>query len=230
MKINPADKVERWPIEKLVPYARNARTHSPEQVAQIAASIREWGWTVPLLVDTEGGIIAGHGRLMAAQRLSMTQVPVMVADGWTDAQKRAYVLADNKLTLNGGWDNELLSLELADLQEAGFDLALTGLVRRTRLGRRVADQEAAQERFASDHEARGVDGACGSQQQQDTRHRAGPLRWFWYHAHRLREIRPARAVDGARSEVRRCCHPSMAGIHGQGGSSGVIRRAVQRVK
>lgn len=125
-KNHPADKVERWSIERLIPYARNARTHSPEQVAQIAASIREWGWTTPILVDTEGGIIAGHGRLMAAQRLSMTQVPVMVADGWTDAQKRAYVIADNKLALNAGWDNDLLAVEFGELAELGYDLELTG--------------------------------------------------------------------------------------------------------
>lgn len=123
---NPADKVEQWSIDRLVPYARNARTHSDDQVAQIAASIKEWGWTTPVLVDTDGGIIAGHGRTMAARRLGMTQVPVMVADGWSEAKKRAYVLADNKLSLNAGWDNELLALELAEIGELGFDLDLTG--------------------------------------------------------------------------------------------------------
>lgn len=123
---NPADKVERWKIEKLVPYARNARTHSDEQVAQIAASIKEWGWTTPVLVDEAGSIIAGHGRTLAAQRLKMTEVPVMVASGWSDAKKRAYVLADNKLALNAGWDNEMLRLELGELQGMDFDLDLTG--------------------------------------------------------------------------------------------------------
>ena len=82
---NPADKVERWNIDKLIPYARNARTHSDEQIGQIAASIKEWGWTTPILVDETGGIIAGHGRTLAAQRLKMTEVPVMVAKGWSDA-------------------------------------------------------------------------------------------------------------------------------------------------
>lgn len=125
-KQNPADKVEQWPIEKLVPYARNSRTHSDEQISQIAASIREWGFTTAVLVDESGGIIAGHGRTLAAQRLKMTEVPVMVAKGWTDAQKRAYVIADNKLALNAGWDNELLALELGELGDAGFDLELTG--------------------------------------------------------------------------------------------------------
>lgn len=125
-KTNPADKTERWSLERLIPYAKNARTHSDAQIAQIAASIREWGWTTPVLVDEAGTIIAGHGRLLAAQRLQMTEVPVMVASGWTDAQKRAYVLADNKLALNAGWDNELLGLELADLKGLDFDLDLTG--------------------------------------------------------------------------------------------------------
>jgi len=123
---NPADKVERWNIDKLIPYARNARTHSDEQIGQIAASIKEWGWTTPILVDETGGIIAGHGRTLAAQRLKMTEVPVMVAKGWSDAKKRAYVLADNKLALNAGWDNEMLALELGEIGELGFDLDLTG--------------------------------------------------------------------------------------------------------
>jgi DNA modification methylase len=123
---NPADKVERWAIDRLVPYARNARTHSDEQISQIAASIKEWGWTTPVLVDEQGGIIAGHGRTLAAQRLKMAEVPVMVAKGWSDAKKRAYVLADNKLALNAGWDNEMLALELSEIGELGFDLDLTG--------------------------------------------------------------------------------------------------------
>ena len=126
MKTNPADKLERWPLERLVPYAKNSRTHSDAQVAQIAASIREWGWTTPILVDEAGSIIAGHGRLQAARRLQMTEVPVVVASGWSEAQKRAYVIADNKLALNAGWDNELLSLELGELGDLGFDLDLVG--------------------------------------------------------------------------------------------------------
>ena len=125
-KVNPADKVERWKIERLVPYARNARTHSDEQVAQIAASIREWGWTTPVLVDEDGGIIAGHGRILAAQRLQMAEVPVMVARGWSDAKKRAYILADNKLALNAGWDDQILALELSELKDLDFNLELTG--------------------------------------------------------------------------------------------------------
>lgn len=122
----PADRVERWPVGKLTPYARNARTHSDEQIAQIAGAIREWGWTVPVLVDEQGGLIAGHGRVLAARQLELAEIPVMVARGWSEAQKRAYVLADNKLALNAGWNEELLRIEIADLQGMGIGLSLIG--------------------------------------------------------------------------------------------------------
>lgn len=122
--INPEYK--RLPSEKLIPYARNSRTHSPEQVAQIAASIKEFGFTNPILIDEENGIIAGHGRLLAAQKLGIEEVPVIVMAGLTDAQKKAYVIADNKLALNAGWDDEMLRVEFQELQEMGFDLELTG--------------------------------------------------------------------------------------------------------
>jgi DNA modification methylase len=122
----PADAVERRAVAALVPFARNARTHSDEQVAQIAASIREFGFTVPVLVDEQGTVVAGHGRLLAAQRLGLTEIPVMVAAGWSEAKRRAYVIADNKLALNAGWDEELLRLELGELKGLGFDLGLTG--------------------------------------------------------------------------------------------------------
>jgi DNA modification methylase len=126
MKTNPADKIEQWELERLTPYARNSRTHSDAQVAQLAASIREWGWTTPVLVDENGGIIAGHGRVLAARQLGMVNVPVVVAEGWSEAKRRAYVIADNKLAENAGWDSELLALELGELGELGFDLDLTG--------------------------------------------------------------------------------------------------------
>lgn len=122
----PADKVERRPVADLIPYARNARTHSDAQVAQIASSIKEWGWTTPILVDETGGIIAGHGRVMAARKLGLKEIPVMVAEGWSEGQKKAYVLADNQLALNAGWDNDLLKVEIADLDAEGFDLDLIG--------------------------------------------------------------------------------------------------------
>lgn len=126
MKHWPADKVERRKVSDLTPYARNSRTHSDEQVAQIAASIKEWGWTVPVLIEPDGGIIAGHGRVLAAQRLGITEVPCMIADGWSEGQKRAYIIADNKLALNAGWDDEMLRVEFAELGDMGFDLGLTG--------------------------------------------------------------------------------------------------------
>lgn len=113
-------------LDSLIPYARNSRTHSEEQVAQIAASIREFGFTNPVLVDAEGGIIAGHGRVMAARKLGMTKVPVIELGHLTETQRRAYVIADNKLALNAGWDEELLRLELEDLAADGFDITLTG--------------------------------------------------------------------------------------------------------
>ncbi|MDB5412557.1 MAG: site-specific DNA-methyltransferase [Rubritepida sp.] len=113
-------------VEDLVPYARNARTHSPAQVAQIAASIREFGFTNPVLVDGERGIIAGHGRVMAARQLGLTGVPTIELCHLTPTQRRAYVLADNRLALSAGWDDEMLRLELGELHSEGFDLALTG--------------------------------------------------------------------------------------------------------
>ena len=110
----------------LVPYVANSRTHSEEQVAQIAASIKEFGFTNPILTDGDGGIIAGHGRLMAARKLGLDEVPTIALSGLTAAQKRAYVIADNKLALNAGWDAALLSSEIAGLGEDGFDLSLLG--------------------------------------------------------------------------------------------------------
>lgn len=114
------------PIESLIPYTRNSRTHSDAQVAQIAASIKEFGWTNPVLIDAEGGIIAGHGRIMAGRKLGITEAPCIVLENLTEAQRRAYVIADNKLALNAGWDIELLKIELGDLKALDFDLSLTG--------------------------------------------------------------------------------------------------------
>lgn len=113
-------------VEDLIPYARNSRTHSDAQVAQIAASVREFGWTNPVLVDGENGIIAGHGRVLAARKLGMEEAPCIELAGLTDTQRRAYIIADNKLALNGGWDDELLALELGELNAADFDMALVG--------------------------------------------------------------------------------------------------------
>jgi ParB-like nuclease domain len=122
----PADEVTRRPVAELVPHARNARTHTASQVAEIAGSIREWGWTIPVLVDEDGTIIAGHARVMAASKLGLSEVPTVTARGWTDAQKRAYMIADNRLPLNAEWDDELLRSELMGLQAEGFNLDLIG--------------------------------------------------------------------------------------------------------
>jgi site-specific DNA-methyltransferase (adenine-specific) len=123
---NPADKIEQWNIDKLIPYARNSRTHSDEQVAQIAASIKEFGFTNPVLIDNEGVIIAGHGRIMAARKLAMTEVPCIRLGHLTKTQIRALVIADNRLALNAGWDNAMLATEFKDLMDLGFDVGLTG--------------------------------------------------------------------------------------------------------
>jgi len=112
--------------DDLIPYARNSRTHDDAQVAQIAASIKEFGWTNPILLDGENGIIAGHGRVMAAQKLGESKVPTIELAHMTDIQKQAYIIADNKLALNAGWDDQLLALEFDDLKDAGYDLGLTG--------------------------------------------------------------------------------------------------------
>lgn len=125
-KQQSAEQIERIPLERLIPYARNARTHSDAQVAQIAASIREFGFTNPVLIDADEGIIAGHGRVLAARKLGLAEVPCIRLAHLTPAQRRAYVIADNKLALNAGWDEDMLRLELGDLQGGGFDLELLG--------------------------------------------------------------------------------------------------------
>lgn len=117
---------EKVPIDKLVPYARNSRTHSPEQVDKIAASIGEFGFLNPVITDGKNGIVAGHGRVLAAQKLGMKELPTIDAAHLTEAQRRAYVIADNRLALDAGWDDEMLRVELADLDGLDFDLSLTG--------------------------------------------------------------------------------------------------------
>jgi ParB-like chromosome segregation protein Spo0J len=118
--------IENWPLARLKPYSRNARTHSPEQIQQIAASITEFGWTNPILVDSDGGIVAGHGRLQAAQLLNRETVPVIVLSHLSETQRRALVLADNQLALTSGWDDKMLAEELAALQVEAFDLGKLG--------------------------------------------------------------------------------------------------------
>ena len=110
----------------LIPYVNNSRTHSDQQVQQVASSIKEFGFTNPILIDEDGGIIAGHGRLMAAQKLGLDEVPTITLEGLTEAQRKAYVIADNKLALNSGWDDELLKVELESLSDLDFDLDVLG--------------------------------------------------------------------------------------------------------
>jgi ParB-like chromosome segregation protein Spo0J len=124
MKNKP--KIEILKTDSLIPYARNSRTHSEAQVAQIAGSIREFGFTNPVLIDSENGIIAGHGRIMAAQKLGLAEVPCIRLDHLTETQRKAYVIADNKLALNSGWDETMLGLELAELQDVDYNLELLG--------------------------------------------------------------------------------------------------------
>src|SRR5580692_5528822 len=138
-----AKHIQLWLIDELIPSAKNPRTHSDAQVDQIAASIDEFGFNNPILVDTKAGIIAGHGRLLAARKLGLKEVPVIVLDHLTEAQKRAYIIADNQLALNAGWDENLLRQELVALQNEDFNLDLMGFDDED-LARLLADQEAAQ--------------------------------------------------------------------------------------
>lgn len=119
-------KIQYKPVDDLIPYARNSRTHSEAQVAQIAASIKEFGWTNPVLLDGDNGIIAGHGRVLAAQKLGEKKVPTIELSHMTDNQRKAYIIADNKLAMNAGWDDVMLALEIDELKDAGFDLDLLG--------------------------------------------------------------------------------------------------------
>lgn len=122
----PATQVEMVPIDDLIPYIRNPRQHTPEQIGQLAASMREFGWTMPVLRDEVGTILAGHGRILAARKLGLESAPVMTARDWTPSKKRAYVIADNKLALNASWDTQLLSAEIDALAEEEFPLELLG--------------------------------------------------------------------------------------------------------
>lgn len=121
-----AQRIELWPVERLRPYERNARTHSAEQLAQLQASIKQFGFTAPILVDSDDGILAGHGRLEAARALGMTEVPVVVLDHLSPEQRRQYVLADNKLAENAGWDDAKLAAELNELLSMDIDLSSLG--------------------------------------------------------------------------------------------------------
>jgi ParB-like chromosome segregation protein Spo0J len=145
-----AEKVEQWPLDKLLNYANNARTHSDEQITQIASSIHEFGFINPIIAASDGVIIAGHGRLAAAQRLKLKTVPVIVADHLTELQRKALVIADNQIALNSGWNTDMLSLELESLKGSGFDLDILGFDEKA-LGDLLGEiQDMDEEEIASD--------------------------------------------------------------------------------
>jgi len=121
-----ADKVQQKGVNSLIPYDRNPNTHPDSQIERLANSIREWGWTVPIIIDENDMVLAGHGRLFAAQKLNMETVPCVIVEGWTESQKKAYVIADNKLAEGSEWNSELYFSELKDISDSGFDLDLVG--------------------------------------------------------------------------------------------------------
>jgi ParB-like chromosome segregation protein Spo0J len=179
-------RIEHWALDRLVPYTQNPRTHSDAQVAQIAASIAEFGFNNPILVDTKAGIIAGHGRLLAARKLQLKEVPVIILDHLSEAQKRAYILADNQLALNAGWNDDLLRLELAALQEDDLNLNLIGF-EDEELARLLAAQDAA-EGLTDEDAAAGPSGDAGI--------RGG----------RSLDPRESQVARGRRHRPRRCCY------------------------
>src|ERR1700737_3972204 len=160
-----AIQIEQWPVGRLVPYARNPRTHSDAQVAQIAASIREFGFNNPILVDTQAGVIAGHGRLLAARQLGLEQVPVIVLDHLSEMQKRAYIIADNQLALNAGWDDDALRQQLAELRDADFGLETLGF----------ADEELRELLAASEQDSTSSDEEDGTEASGDPVTRLGDV-------------------------------------------------------
>ena len=125
--IKAVNKIVNKPVNELIPYDRNPRIHPDSQIKQLQNSIREWGWTIPILIDEEGNVVAGHGRLFAAQDMGISEVPCVVATGWTEEQRKGYVIADNKLSENGQWNDSLYFSELRSLSEDGYDLSLVGM-------------------------------------------------------------------------------------------------------
>ena len=182
-----ADKIEQWPTAKLLPYARNARTHSVEQVAQIAASIAEFGFTNPILAGSDGIIVAGHGRLAAAQKLGLERVPVVVLDHLTPTQRRALVIADNRIAENAGWDDAMLRIELETLQLEGFDLDITGF-NADALAELIAGDE-------PDNEGQTDEDAVPDRQRRRNRRRVGAVD---------AGVRPTYSIQGASDHEAGC--------------------------
>lgn len=172
-------------IEELIPYARNSRTHSDAQVAQIAASIKEFGWRNPVLVDGENGIIAGHGRVLAARKLGIKDIPTLDGSDMTETQKRAFIIADNKIALNAGWDEELLMLEIEDLKDLGADISLLAFdpseIQVTQLDYSVLDDEQIDEQL--DEMADGVRKAIQIEFEPDHYQEAYDLVKWWREQH-----------------------------------------------
>lgn len=172
-------------IEELIPYARNSRTHSDAQVAQIAASIKEFGWRNPVLVDGENGIIAGHGRVLAARKLGIKDIPTLDGSDMTETQKRAFIIADNKIALNAGWDEELLMLEIEDLKDLGADISLLAFdpseIQVTQLDYSVLDDEEIDEQL--DEMADGVRKAIQIEFEPDHYQEAYDLVKWWREQH-----------------------------------------------
>ena len=206
-------EVEYRPLAALIPYAKNARTHSDEQVAQIAASIREFGLTNPILVDGDNGIIAGHGRLLAARKLGMATVPVIELAGMSEAQKRAYIIADNKLALNAGWDRELLGLELGDLGSLGFDLSLTGFGE-DEIARLTQPRQPRPHRSGRCSRGRGAGGQPAGRCLAARQAPAGLRRQHQSRRCRRLPRRREAAPDGHRSSLWRELRPGLAGAPG----------------
>ena len=163
-----AERIELWPIEQLVPYTRNARTHSPDQIAQIVSSMSEFGFTNPILVDGDSGIIAGHGRLEAAKVLNLSKVPVIQLGHLTEEQKRAYVIADNKIALNAGWDLDALNFEIGALRDLDFNIDVIGFSNEELLN--ISDgflNENYQSEFKGDGEYEGDDGTRTEEEEEE---------------------------------------------------------------
>ena len=162
-------KITQKKVTELIPYVKNSRTHSDEQVAQIAASIKEFGWTNPILVDGQNGIIAGHGRLLAARKLGHKEVPTIELSDLTETQKKAYIIADNRLALNAGWDDELLKLEINQLSELNFDLALLGFdeIELAKLFDQLEDEEEDELKEQSYNEVFNIIVECKDESEQE---------------------------------------------------------------
>ena len=194
-----ADKIEQWPTAKLLPYARNARTHSDDQVAQIAASIAEFGFTNPILAGGDGVIVAGHGRLAAAQKLGLAVVPVVVLDHLSATQRRALVIADNRIAENAGWDDAMLRIEIASLQDDDFDVSLTGF-----------DADALAELMAGDE----PDGE-GETDDETWPEQPGALAWNGLGPVQRPDQNGERQEQGRQQEKRRYAEPGNGACHEQ---------------